>query len=103
MIAEVVGSRDPFLSTPDWVLPGIAWGIDRLRGLSIETPLDANQVRLGGRFVYFDGSKAHEQLHRPTIPMKQSIADTYQWYQARGMIPQNGLARLLKRIGGSRR
>ncbi len=103
MIAAALGVRDPFLSTPDWALPGVAWAVERLRGLGIETPLDANQVRMGGRFVYFDGSKARAELHEPRIPMQQSIADTCEWYRARGMLPQNGLARLLKRIGGSRR
>lgn len=103
MIAEVIGVGKPFFSTPDWMLPGVAWVVDRLRGLGIDTPLDANQVRLGGRFVYFDGSKAHEHLHQPKISMRQSIADTHEWYQEKGMLPENMMTALLAVVGSQGR
>ncbi|NWF70137.1 MAG: NAD-dependent epimerase/dehydratase family protein [Chloroflexi bacterium] len=86
MIAEVVGVGRSRVYVPDGLLPTAATIIDTLRKLRIPTPVDANQVRLGGRKIYFDCSKAWNELGRPQIDMLQSLRDTYAWYAARGYL-----------------
>lgn len=84
MIADVVGVRRPFLTVPAFVLPIAATVIDWLRGLGIDTPIDADQTRLGSRDIHFDGSKAWAELGAPLVDMRQSLIDTYHWYKANG-------------------
>lgn len=84
MIADVVGAPHPSLTVPDALLGLAAGAIDALRLVGIETPVDANQTRLGSRNLFFDYSKAWRELGEPQVPMRQSLEDTYRWYVANG-------------------
>lgn len=86
MIADTVGARRPFLPVPGFVLPLAAAGIDVARRLGIETPIDADQARLGATNIYFDPAKAWRELGPPKIDMHQSLHDTYGWYQEHGFL-----------------
>jgi dihydroflavonol-4-reductase len=99
LIADVIGVAPPLIEAPNFVLPFAANGIELLRSLKIPTPIDANQVRLGGTFVYFDASKAHQELHQPQIGMRQSIQETYDWYVEHGYLKENWASKTLKQMG----
>lgn len=99
LIAEVTGVAPPLLATPDFALPIVANVVSSLRKLGLNTPIDATQVRLGGTCVWFDGSKAQEELHHSQIEMRQSVEETYRWYQENAYITDTIMSRLLKRIG----
>ncbi len=86
MIADVVGVPRPFFTVPDFILPIAATIIDWLRGQGMNTPIDADQTRLGSRDIHFDGSKAWEELGEPLVDMRQSLIDTYRWYQENGYL-----------------
>jgi dihydroflavonol-4-reductase len=86
MIAEVVGVRPPLINIPDAFLPPIAQGIDLVRKLGISTPIDANQVRLGAKNVFFNGQKAWDTFGKPQIDMMTSLKETYAWYVENGYI-----------------
>jgi len=86
MIAAIVGVRAPFIPTPSFLLPLGAALIDLARKLGINTPVDANQVRLGGRNIYFNPAKAWAELAQPQIDMHHSLQDTYDWYRANGFL-----------------
>lgn len=86
MIAQVVGTRPPLFSVPNAVLPLVAGAIDAARALGINTPIDANQVRLGGRNVFFDGRKAWQAFGAPQVDMHDSLQQTYDWYRANGYV-----------------
>lgn len=98
MIASACGVRAPILSMPDLLLEPVARLIEALRRLGIDTPMDANQTRLGGSFVYFDGAKAHRDLFTPRIDIVTSLRETWQWYAERGYIKHNLLTRLIGSI-----
>ena len=95
MIAAACDVRAPMLLTPDWLLEPTARLIKTLRRLGIQTPMDENQVRLGGSRVVFDGEKANRELCAPQIDIATSLRDTWQWYAERGYIKQNLLTRLI--------
>jgi dihydroflavonol-4-reductase len=86
MIAEVVGVRPPLLTVPSFLLPLGARLIDFARSLGIPTPIDANQVRLGAKNIFFNGEKAWRAFGKPQIDMMQSLRDTYAWYKAHGVM-----------------
>ena len=95
LIAKACGVRPPIFTTPDFMLESTARLIDLLRRMGIETPLDANQARLGSSFVYFNGSKAHRDLFTPQIDIETSLQETWQWYLENGYIRQDILTRLI--------
>jgi dihydroflavonol-4-reductase len=86
MIGEVIGAPRPRLYIPDPLLAPVARLIEVVRSLGISTPVDSNQVRLGAQRIYFDFNKAWTELGRPTIDMRQSVQDTYDWYMKHGYI-----------------
>ena len=95
LIAVACGVRPPLLSTPDWLLAPTARLIDLLRRLGVQTPMDANQTRLGSARVYFDAGKANKELGAPQIDIETSLRDTFDWYQQNGYIKENWLTRLI--------
>jgi dihydroflavonol-4-reductase len=99
LIADVIGVAPPLIEAPNFVLPLAANGIALLKSLGIPTPVDANQVRLGGTFVWFDASKAHRELYQPQIEMRQSVQETYDWYLEHGYIRHDWGTKFLRRIG----
>jgi dihydroflavonol-4-reductase len=99
LIADVIGVVPPLIEAPNFVLPLAANGIALLKSLGIPTPVDANQVRLGGTFVWFDASKAHRELYQPQIEMRQSVQETYDWYLEHGYIRHDWGTKFLRRIG----
>ncbi|MGJ3241033.1 MAG: NAD-dependent epimerase/dehydratase family protein [Anaerolineae bacterium] len=99
MIADVVGVVPPLLPLPAFLTPLIVGGINGLRRLGIETVISADQARLGSRYVYFDASKAHRELHQPRIDMRESVEATYRWYREHGYLEETRWTRWLNRIG----
>lgn len=95
MIAAACGVGPPVFATPDWLLAPTARFIELLRALGIQTPMDANQTRLGGAHVYFDSGKARRELGAPAIEIGTSLQDTYDWYARKGYIKRDLLTRLL--------
>ena len=99
MIAEACDVPAPIFTSPDWMLEPTARLIEVLRRIGIQTPMDANQTRLGGTNAYFDGSKAYNELFTPQIDLMTSLRETAQWYRENGYIKHNLLTRLIGWIG----
>lgn len=100
LIADVVGVPRPGLTLPAWSLPILADIIDRLKTLGINLPIDGDQARLGGKRIYYNFDKAWDAFGEPQIDMRQSVADTFAWYQAHGYVKADALSRLIWRLGG---
>lgn len=86
MVADTVGVPRPFLPVPKFTLGAVAWVIERLRSLHVKLPVDADQVRLGGRRLYYNYDKCHDAFGAPQVDMAQSLRDTYAWYMEHGYI-----------------
>jgi dihydroflavonol-4-reductase len=86
MIGKVIGVRPPLITVPNFLLPPMANLIDLARKIGIPTPIDANQVRLGAKNVFFDGAKAWQAFGKPQVDMHQSLLDTYVWYRDNGYL-----------------
>lgn len=86
LIAEIVGVYTPFVPVPAFAAPVLAAGAGVLRNVGISLPIDADQVRLSARNIYFNCEKAWHELGEPKIDLRQSLEDTYRWYVEHGMI-----------------
>jgi dihydroflavonol-4-reductase len=99
MIAKAVGVSAPRLMMPDFVLEPVAKVVDKLKRHGLELPVDAHQVRLGSRNLFFNASKMYRELGRPQISMPQSLDDTYEWYLTHGYIQPDILSGLIGMVG----
>ena len=95
MIARACDVRAPLLKTPDALLEPAARMIEAARKLGMQTPADANQVRLGDSFAWFDGGKAARELYQPQVDIETSLRATYEWYSEHGYIYRDWLSRLI--------
>jgi dihydroflavonol-4-reductase len=86
LTAEVIGVREPWLPAFGWMIPLAALAVDAGRALGLPIPAEGNQLRLSAKDLYFNPQKMWSELHTPTIDLRQSIQDTYQWYVANGFI-----------------
>ncbi len=87
LIADVVGAPAPRVPVPAVVTPFLALAAGLLRLAGVSLPIDANQIRLSSRNVFFDCHKAWTELGEPLIDLRQSIEDTYRWYVEHRMVP----------------
>lgn len=88
IIAEVTGAPPPLLTLPMWSLPAVARLIDALNTLTrTRDPLvTGDQVRLGGKYFYYNCAKAIRELGLPQTPFRQAVADAWHWYRAHKML-----------------
>ncbi|MCU0495935.1 MAG: NAD-dependent epimerase/dehydratase family protein [Anaerolineae bacterium] len=86
MIADTVGVGRPMLTVPDVLLEPMAQVATLLRRVGITTPVDADQIRLGGRKVYFNPAKTWAAFGPPQVDMGDSLRETYQWYRVNGFL-----------------
>jgi dihydroflavonol-4-reductase len=95
MIAAACGVTPPVFAMPDFLLEPTARVIELLRALGVQTPMDADQTRLGSAHVTFDGGKARRELGAPQIDIPSSLRETYEWYERNGYIKRDWLTRLI--------
>jgi dihydroflavonol-4-reductase len=87
VVCETVGVRPPRLGVPRAALPVLAGAlalVERVAGPRL--PLSAEQLRLSGEEMYFDGSKARQAFGLPLTPARVAVADAYHWYKERAML-----------------
>lgn len=98
-IADLVGVPRPGLPIPSFLLPWMAMAIDLVRSAGIALPVDGNQTRLGGRFIYFSYDKAWSALGEPQFSIDASLRDTYAWYLEHGYIQPTALTPIMQALG----
>lgn len=86
LAAEAAGVRPPFFTVPRAAIPPLAATIDFVRRIGIPIPIDGNQLRLSAQHIYFDASKAREELGLTGRPLPETVHDTWQWYKDAGML-----------------
>lgn len=86
-ISRIVGRTPPRLTIPRWSLPLLATGVRAARALlGNRVPLDENQVRMMGAYIYADSSKARRELDLPHTPFTSTVQRTYNWYNRNGYL-----------------
>ena len=86
LLAEVVGSRPPWLRLPDWAIEPAAASLDLARRI-LPMPLDGNQLRLSRHRLFCDISQARSELGLTrTRTARQAIVEALAWYRAHGVV-----------------
>ena len=77
--AEVCGYRQRCLTLPSWLVLLAGRAGDLLRLLGIRTQLSTRNVRQLLVREHYDNTLARRELHMPSTPVSQAIADFFQW------------------------
>jgi dihydroflavonol-4-reductase len=86
-LEEITGIRAPRLRVPHWVALGAAHVGERISfvtGNPPKAPLAG--VRMAKYKMWFNPSKAVNQLDLPQTPPKQALADAVEWFRANGYV-----------------
>jgi dihydroflavonol-4-reductase len=88
IIAEAIGVSAPRLDLPRATVEPLAVAIDLLNRIWPGEPLvDGNQIRLAQYHMFYDASKAQQELGlEPPIPFQTTVERTFQWYRANGYV-----------------
>lgn len=87
LVCAAVGRPPPRLTVPRAALGLLALGaalVTRLAGPRL--PISAEQLRLAGNFLYFDGAKARRAFGLAPAPAGAAVADAYRWYREHGRL-----------------
>jgi len=87
IVCRVVGVPGPRFELPRALISPLAAMVDLAAKIARRPlPLNGDQLRLSGEFVYFDSSKAVRELSLPQTPFREMVERTYQWYKAHGYV-----------------
>lgn len=87
IVCEVASVPSPRFELPRAFIGPLAAMIDLATKLLRRTlPLNGDQLRMSGEFIYFDSSKAACELSLPQTPFRQMVERTYQWYKSHGYL-----------------
>jgi len=80
-LSSLTGLPAPQRSIPAWIPFSVAW-VDEMvlapLGKTPSVPLDG--VRMAGQFMYYDASKAVQQLNLPQTPIVTALQDAVEWF-----------------------
>ncbi|MDD5643274.1 MAG: NAD-dependent epimerase/dehydratase family protein [Syntrophales bacterium] len=88
LLAEISGLPAPTVKLPYALVLPLAY-INEFwaRHLSRGTPrMTVTAVRMAKKFMYFDSSKAVQELGLPQTPAKQALAEAVEWFQNNGYV-----------------
>lgn len=87
MACEIVGVRPPRITQPRWTISPAGGALDLVAKIvGPRLPLNGEQMRLTGKYIYFDSSKAQRELGLPHTPIRQALQECYDWYVAHGYL-----------------
>jgi dihydroflavonol-4-reductase len=81
-LAEITGLPAPKNTVPLWLPLSVAWVEEKVLaplGRSPSVPMDG--VRMSAQTMYYDASKAVEELALPQSSIPQALAEAVQWFQ----------------------
>ena len=87
VLASVTGRRAPGLMLPGWSLEPAARLVDMFNRINPRPPIvSGEQLRLMGRRLYYDSSKAIRELEYPMLPLRGAVEKAYRWYAEHGYL-----------------
>jgi len=86
-VCRLLGRRPPSYTVPVGLLPAAAVAISVARAIfGNRIPMDASQVRLAGKNLFADNSKARADLGLGTTPFTETVERTIGWYRSTGYL-----------------
>jgi dihydroflavonol-4-reductase len=88
-IAEATGRRAPRISVPLWLPLGVAWlGETVFSKLGFEPKIPIDGVRMSKEAMYYDASKARDQLGYAAGSIDAAIREAIHWFAENGYLSQ---------------
>ncbi|HCA82112.1 MAG TPA: nucleoside-diphosphate sugar epimerase [Bacteroidetes bacterium] len=86
-IAEVVGGIKPLFRMPSTAVTALALASESIGALLNKKPWVTRELFAGGRFRYhFSCMKAKSELGYSSIPFRQAVVNTFEWYKTHGLL-----------------
>lgn len=86
-VAEVVGSRSPLVTLPSMPIRALvagAWAMFSALGRPLPPAL--TQLDLSWRDMFFDGSRARDELGFPSHSARYAVEEAWAWYKGHGLL-----------------
>ncbi len=81
MLSEITGLSEPKGTIPAWIPLGVAWVDEKVLarlGKQPSVPLDG--VRMSQQMMFYDATKATQQLGLPQTPIKTALQESVNWF-----------------------
>jgi dihydroflavonol-4-reductase len=81
MLSELTGLAGPKGTIPAWIPLGVAWVDEKVLarlGKQPTVPLDG--VRMSQQMMFYDATKAKQQLGLPQTPIKTALQESVNWF-----------------------
>jgi dihydroflavonol-4-reductase len=88
-LAQMTGLEAPQRSLPSWLPLSVAWVDERMLaplGKPPSVPLDG--VRMAKQYMYYDSSKAVQELGLPQTPITTALRDAVDWFGSQGYVAE---------------
>ncbi|WP_197985118.1 hopanoid-associated sugar epimerase [Leptolyngbya sp. Cla-17] len=80
-LEEITGLPAPQRSIPAWIPLSVAWIDETLLAKLGKTPsVPVDGVRMAGQLMYYDASKAVQELGLPQTPIVVALKDAVEWF-----------------------
>lgn len=91
LVAAIVGGSPPLVELPATPMMLVA-ALARLgcRSLGLPVPGVVTQVDMSARNMYYDGSKAEQELDAPRSDAASAVREAWNWYRAEGLLQGRG-------------
>ncbi len=87
LLSDITGLPAPKTTVPLWLPLGVAWMEEKVLakiGYQPTVPIDG--VRMSAQEMYYDPSKAVQELGLPQFPIRDAVADAVEWFQRNGYV-----------------
>ncbi len=90
LLAEITSLKAPTKTVPIWLPLTLAW-LDEivLTKLGKKPSLAIDGVKMSQQKMYYDASKAVQELTLPQSPIKNALQDAVNWFQTKSSYPQH--------------
>jgi dihydroflavonol-4-reductase len=81
LLSELTGLSEPKGTIPAWIPLGVAWVDEKVLarlGKQPSVPLDG--VRMSQQMMFYDATKAKQQLGLPQTPIKAALQESVNWF-----------------------
>lgn len=95
---EVLGAPVPRMNIPRFLIPVLAEILGLTRRLGIKLPIYREFLLYVSQFIYYDNSKAVQELGLKTRPFAESVRDAYLWYEANGYLEKHNIPHARKPV-----
>lgn len=87
LIGEVAGIEPPRRKIPYSLTVMLSYGYQLVSNITGKPPLlTPSMVRMGGKYGYFDCSKAVNELGMPQTPVRETIEKAINWFRENGYV-----------------